>query len=259
MNMEPISNGKLVELAYKIFIVDKDGDSLIYEFEEDRPDRFIFGQEPGMLESFTNHLEGLKEGEGFDFILAPAEAFGEVDPNLITVLDKSLFEIDGEFDAERVFEGAFVPMMTADGARVEGIVKGITDTNVTIDFNHQLAGETVKYTGKVVTVREATEEELEAHKHHCGGCQGCGDGEGHGDGECCGKGKGHGHGDGECCGKGHGHGHGDGECCGKGHGHGHGDGECCGKGHGHGHGDGECCGKGHGHGHGDGECCGNKE
>ncbi|MBR5029784.1 MAG: FKBP-type peptidyl-prolyl cis-trans isomerase [Muribaculaceae bacterium] len=176
--METISKGKLVEIAYQIFIVDKDGDTLIYEFKADKPDRFVFGHEPGMLEAFTNHLEGLKAGDEFDFILSPIEAFGERNPEMETTLDKSLFVIDGEFDSERVYEGAFVPMMTADGMRIEGIVKQIADDTVTIDFNHQLAGETVKYTGKVINVREATEEEKNPPRH-CGGCKdggGCQDG-----------------------------------------------------------------------------------
>lgn len=170
--MEIISNGKMVEIAYKIYLVDGEGDTLIYEFTAEKPDRFVFGNEPGMLESFTSQLDGLKAGDEFDFILAPAEAFGERNPDLVQVLDKSLFVIEGEFDGDRVFEGAFVPMMTSDGMRIEGIVKEITDSTVTIDFNHQLAGETVKYVGKVINVREATEEEKNPPRHQCGGCGG---------------------------------------------------------------------------------------
>lgn len=167
----------MVEIAYKIFLVEKDGDTLIYEFKADKPDHFVFGMEPGMLESFTSHLEGLKAGDEFDFILPPAEAFGERNPDLVQILDKSLFVIEGEFDSDRVYEGAFVPMMTGDGMRIEGIVKEIADDTVTIDFNHQLAGETVKYAGKVINVREATEEEKNPPRHQCGGCGGgsCGD------------------------------------------------------------------------------------
>ena len=199
-----------MEIAYKIFIVNQDGDTMVYEFKEDKPDRFVFGHEPGMLESFTSHLEGLKAGDTFDFILSPIEAFGERNPNMVAELDKQLFVIDGEFDNDRVYVGAFVPMMTAEGMRIEGLVKEIKDDKVTIDFNHQLAGETIKYVGKVINVREATEEEKNPPRH-CGGCGGgdcggCGE-DGCGDGECCDKKEGgceghHHHGDGECCGKG---------------------------------------------------------
>ena len=199
-----------MEIAYKIFIVNQDGDTMVYEFKEDKPDRFVFGHEPGMLESFTSHLEGLKAGDTFDFILSPIEAFGERNPNMVAELDKQLFVIDGEFDNDRVYVGAFVPMMTAEGMRIEGLVKEIKDDKVTIDFNHQLAGETIKYVGKIINVREATEEEKNPPRH-CGGCGGgdcggCGE-DGCGDGECCDKKEGgceghHHHGDGECCGKG---------------------------------------------------------
>ncbi len=199
-----------MEIAYKIFIVNQDSDTMVYEFKEDKPDRFVFGHEPGMLESFTSHLEGLKAGDTFDFILSPIEAFGERNPNMVTELEKQLFVIDGEFDNDRVYVGAFVPMMTAEGMRIEGLVKDIKDDKVTIDFNHQLAGETIKYVGKVINVREATEEEKNPPRH-CGGCGGgdcggCGE-DGCGDGECCDKKEGgceghHHHGDGECCGKG---------------------------------------------------------
>lgn len=184
--MDIISNGKMVEIAYKIFLVESDGDTMIYEFKEDKPDRFVFGHEPGMLESFTRNLKGLKVGDEFDFTLSPIEAFGKRDPNMVAVLDKSLFVIEGEFDADRVYVGAFVPMMTAEGMRIEGIVKEISDDKVTVDFNHQLAGETVKYTGKVINVREATDEEKNPPRNQCGGCNGgdCG-GCGEGSKECC--------------------------------------------------------------------------
>ena len=200
----------MVEIAYKIFIVNQDGDTMVYEFKEDKPDRFVFCYVSGMIESFTSHLEGLKAGDTFDFILSPIEAFGERNPNMVAELDKQLFVIDGEFDNDRVYVGAFVPMMTAEGMRIEGLVKEIKDDKVTIDFNHQLAGETIKYVGKVINVREATEEEKNPPRH-CGGCGGgdcggCGE-DGCGDGECCDKKEGgceghHHHGDGECCGKG---------------------------------------------------------
>ena len=83
-----------------------------------------------------------------------------------------------------------------------------------MDFNHPMAGKTLNFSGKVESVRSATEKELTEGLHgeylpqegcHCGG-DGCGEGGccGHGDGEGCGH---EGHGSGEC---GHHGGHG---CC----------------------------------------------
>ena len=132
--------------------------------------------------------------------------------------------------------GRVLPMVGRDGNVAYATVLEVKDDAVTMDFNHPMAGKTLTFKGKVVSVRDATEKELTEgihgeflppEEHHC--CHGKGRCHHHDDGEECG------HEDGECCG----HSHEDGECCGQGHK----DGECCG----HGHEDGECCGHGHCH------------
>ena len=77
-----------------------------------------------------------------------------------------------------------------------------------------IAGKDLHFKGQVVTMRDATNEEIQALINHegcnCGGdCEGgCGGHHHeHGEGECCGK---HEHGKGECCGK---HEHGEGCGC----------------------------------------------
>lgn len=202
--MEIISNGKMVEVAYKFFAVDGDTDTTIYEFTKERPDRFIFGYDHFMLDAFLKNLEGLKAGDEFDFTLAPEDAYGEYSADHILELEKSIFFVNGEFDEELVHVGAIVPMNTTDGFRIDGLVKEITDNSVIMDFNHKLAGKNVRFVGSVVSVREATEEEKNP-QHGCSGCHkegGCQEGgcceDGNHDGDCCGKGEG----DGNCCGKG---------------------------------------------------------
>lgn len=95
---------------------------------------------------------------------------------------------DGKL-AEEVKPGAILPMMTAEGYRVQGVVTEVGD-KIKMDFNHPFAGLTVRYEGKVEEVREATPEELQP-AHGCGGCGGgcgsCGDGDGDcGCGDSCG-------------------------------------------------------------------------
>jgi FKBP-type peptidyl-prolyl cis-trans isomerase SlyD len=92
----------------------------------------------------------------------------------VLTLDKKIFyNGDGEFDSERVFVGAIVPMNTMDGQVINAQIAEITETNVTIDLNHPLAGENLHFVGKVLNIREVTEGELKA-LHHKGGC--CGGG-----------------------------------------------------------------------------------
>ena len=102
-------------------------------------------------------------------------------------MEKDIFVVDGKFDKEMIKVGALVPMMTADGFRINGLVKEVTEENVVMDFNHPLAGKDVRFKGEVKTVRDATPEELQP-AHGCGcGCGGydhCGDDCGCGGDDC---------------------------------------------------------------------------
>lgn len=182
--METIQFGKYIELAYEIFVVGESGNVSVYKFDDKHPDRFVFGMDQTMIEGFMKHVQGLEQGQQFDFTLEANEAFGERNTDQVIELDKHIFEVNGEFDTDKVYVGAMVPMMTQDGMRIEGRVINITTDKVTMDFNHQLAGERVRYQGKVLTVRDATAEEM-APKHGTGcscdggcdgGCSGCGGG-----------------------------------------------------------------------------------
>ena len=88
--MEKIQFGKFVSLAYEIFTTGADGDMSVFKFTAEHPDNFVFGMEPGMLESFMRRIEGLEPGAEFDFTLTPAEAFGEVNPEMVIEIDKSV-------------------------------------------------------------------------------------------------------------------------------------------------------------------------
>lgn len=189
--MEKIQAGKYVELVYEIFVVNGDEQVSVFKFNKEHPDSFVFGLDVTLIEGFQNHIINLEQGEKFDFTLKPEEAFGAKDPSMIYELEKEIFHVDGKFDHEHIRVGAIVPMMTQDGMRVEGIVTQVTDDKVTMDFNHQLAGETVRYAGFVQLVRDATPEELQPKHHHgcdCG-CEDCGGGDcghDHNDGCNCG-------------------------------------------------------------------------
>jgi FKBP-type peptidyl-prolyl cis-trans isomerase SlyD len=53
---------------------------------------------------------------------------------------------------------------------LDGKVVSFDENIVTMDFNHPLAGQTLNFTGKVMSIREATEEELDhGHVHGQGG------------------------------------------------------------------------------------------
>ena len=180
--MEEIKFGKYVELIYKVQTVDEAGSEVMFEFTKEMPDKFVFGLEQGMVEAFAKNISGLKIGDKFDFILEPADAFGERDDKFVMELDKNIFVVNGKFDSETIKAGNVVPMMDDQGRRMNGIVLEVADSTVTMDFNHPLAGERIQYVGEVALVRDSTEEDRNP-SCGCGGCSGCGSKE---EGSCSG-------------------------------------------------------------------------
>lgn len=186
--MEKIEPGKYVVMTYDLYKVDPDGkETLVHQVDPQDPETIIFGVTPGVIVPLEKAIEGLQQGGEFDLVVKSDEAFGPYDDEQIATLEKDIFLVDGKFDSDIIKKGAVVPMMTADGYRISGIVKDVTDTNVIMDFNHPLAGKDVRFKGKIQLVRDATPEELKP-------AQGCGCGCHHddcndskcGEGNCCG-------------------------------------------------------------------------
>lgn len=170
-----ISDNKYVTLTYDLHVGEGEELELMEQSTIERPMEFIYGTN-SMLEAFEKEIDGLSAGDAFSFTITPDEAYGDYDENRIIELPKNIFEVDGKIDEEMLFEGNTLPMMDSSGNRLVGSVVAIGENEVTMDFNHPLAGETMHFSGTVVDVREATVEEIAA-LFSSGGC-GCGCGSG---------------------------------------------------------------------------------
>ncbi len=185
-----ISDNKYVTLTYDLHVGEGEELELMEQATTERPLEFIYGTN-SMLEAFEKQIDGLAAGDVFSFTLSPEEAYGDYDDSRIIELPKNIFEVDGKIDEEMLFEGNTLPMMDASGNRLVGSVVSIGENQVTMDFNHPLAGETMHFKGTVMEVRDASAEEIAA-LFSSGGCS-CGscDEEGEGEQGCgCGSGGG---------------------------------------------------------------------
>ena len=188
-----IENQMVVRLSYELYLNGEEGQPEVLFEKAPINHPLVYCQGEGMmLPAFEAAMAGHEAGEKFDFRLTSAEGYGEYDETGVLELDKKLFyNGDGEFDEERVYEGAIVPMNTTDGQIVNARIDSVGEDKVTIDLNHPLAGEDLHFVVEVQDVRPATEDELMAirNPHKCGGCHGgkCG-GEGGCGGEGCGSG-----------------------------------------------------------------------
>jgi FKBP-type peptidyl-prolyl cis-trans isomerase SlyD len=109
-------------------------------------------------------LEGKQDGDTVVVSVTPAEGYGVHDAALIQRVPKRSLQGSGEIKKGMQFQG-----QTPDGMRVF-TVTGLVGDMVTLDGNHPLADKTLNFDVEIVSVREATTEELEhGHVHGAGG------------------------------------------------------------------------------------------
>lgn len=176
--MEKIQPGKYVEVTYDLYEITPEGDKLVHQVLADDPEKVVVGVTPGLIEPFEKAITGLQEGDSFEVAVEADKAFGPHEDEQIVHLERELFMVDDKFDESYIKPGAILPMMTADGYRINGVVLDVTPTEVVMDFNHPLAGKDVRFKGQILTVRDATADDI-APAHSCGcGCHSdsCNDG-----------------------------------------------------------------------------------
>jgi peptidyl-prolyl cis-trans isomerase len=181
-----VEKDRKVALSYVLVVDGKEVDRA----ESSNPLEFVYGH-GRLLPRFEENIVGLAEGDEFSFELTPEEGYGEYREQNIVRVPKDIFVIEGKLQEDLLRIGSEVPMQMRGGGTMIGRVKEVGESEVTMDFNHELAGKFLQFSGRVEHVDEVSSEELAAmHEHHCccgghgdcdeGGC-GCGD---HGHGHC---------------------------------------------------------------------------
>mgnify|MGYP000214849862 FL=1 len=132
--------------------------------DETNPLVFLYGV-GGMLPDFELNIEGKTSGDLFDFHIPAALAYGEHDAQHIAMIPTTIFHDEkGIFDTEMFKLGALVPMSDNEGNQLRGRIIEVDDQNVKMDFNHPLAGTALHFSGEIISVREANEDEI-SHGH----------------------------------------------------------------------------------------------
>ena len=170
-----ISDQKVVSLTYVLRTEGPEG-KVVETVKEEKPMVFIYGA-GNLLPKFEENIAGLKIGDHFEFKLKAEDAYGMAIEEAVVHVPKTAFlGEEGETNEDILFVNNVLPMMDADGNRMEGMIIEITEDAVVMDFNHPLAGDDLYFTGKVVALRDANEEELQhghLHQECGGGCDGC--------------------------------------------------------------------------------------
>ena len=146
------------------------------------PLEFISGKGQ-IIPGLESKLVEMAENEQADVMVQPAEAYGEYNEEAMQTLPKE------QFAGIELTEGMTLYGTGEQGETVQVTVKSFNDSDVTIDYNHPMAGRTLMFSVTVLSLRDATEEEIQTGV--VGGMAAMGGG-------CCGGGS-HDHGGGSCC------------------------------------------------------------
>lgn len=150
---------KFMSLVYQLYTVADGKKTLQEQTSTEHPFEFITGFGIA-LDAFEQQVMQLEKGSTFDFILEPAQAFGDYDPAGVHKLERDVFAINGRFDHEHVYEGAVITLTDNEDHQFMAKVVKIEDDSVTLDTNHPLAGQTLNFTGTINENRDATEAEI---------------------------------------------------------------------------------------------------
>ncbi len=157
-----IAKDRVVEIHYTLY--DAEGEEL--ESTKDEPPRAFLVGHRGILAGLEEALLGQRAGATLDVTLPPERAFGLRDEKLKERMSKKYFK-----HVKRLEAGMLTQVNTKSGPRPITIVK-VGSKMVDVDLNHPRAGQTLKFDLEVVSVRQATGEELShGHAHGAGGHQ----------------------------------------------------------------------------------------
>jgi FKBP-type peptidyl-prolyl cis-trans isomerase SlpA len=146
--MTCVQEGSFLTLHYRLS--GPEGEDLINTFA-DKPATLTLGASE-LSPAIEARLIGLEEGTRTSFTLAPGEAFGEHNAELLQRVRLSLLRELGDPD-EQYHVGDVVQFPTPDGqGGYAGRVQEVGEESLLFDFNHPLAGKPVSFEVQVIGV-----------------------------------------------------------------------------------------------------------
>lgn len=150
--MSNLSHTVVTQAAYLTLhyrLASADGADMVSTFAGN-PATLQLGQ--GQLAPFLEEcLLGLPEGVHQVFDLAPEKAFGPRNPELIQRVSRATLEENSPFDAEYKI-GDLVDFAAPGGGRFAGVLREIDERGALFDFNHPLAGQSVRFEVKIIGI-----------------------------------------------------------------------------------------------------------
>ena len=159
MTKDSVQNDVVVSMEYTLHV---DGEKIDSSEGQD-PLQFLAGH-GNIITGLEREMIGMKVGDSKDVTIQPADAYGEFDDQAFMEVPRDQFPQDMPLE-----EGLELTVRDDSGQSRYARVDGIEGNNVTLNFNHPLAGDELHLNIRVVGLREPTAEELEHGHVHQGG------------------------------------------------------------------------------------------
>ena len=155
-----VQNDHVVSIDYTL---KNDAGEVMDTSEQNGPLAYLHGHQ-NIIPGLEKALDDKSVGDSFTVSIEPAEAYGERDERMIQTVPREMFQGVDEIEPGMRFQA-----QTEGGVTVVTI-KEVNGDEITLDGNHELAGETLHFDVEVKEVRPASEEEIEhGHVHGPGG------------------------------------------------------------------------------------------
>ena len=128
------------------FAIKLESGEVVDSTEGKSPATFTVG-DGNLLPGFEQSLYGLKAGDKRSIAIEPEHGFGQPNPQNVQVMPR------GNFAGMELSEGLLIIFNDAANAELPGVVKQFDDAQVTIDFNHPLAGKRLTFEVEIVEVQ----------------------------------------------------------------------------------------------------------
>ncbi len=157
----PIGNNKVVTLNFTL--KDQHG-NVLDSTEGEQPFSFLSGHQ-NILPKLESEIDNMLIGSKRTVTINAVDAYGEYNNDIVQIVGKD------EFPPEFLLEVGMQYIASApDGTKMPFTITEIREEDVTIDFNHPLAGKDLSFEVELLNVRDATAEEIShGHVHGAGG------------------------------------------------------------------------------------------
>ena len=140
-----VSTGKQVSIEYTLTLEDE---TVVDSNVGAEPLTFIQGSH-NIIPGLESALDGMKIGESKQVTVTPEDAYGTVNKDAASEIDKS------QIPEDSLKVGAVLQGQNPEGKIIIARVVEIKEETVLLDYNHPLAGKTLNFDVKILAVENA--------------------------------------------------------------------------------------------------------